>query len=89
MFFRTLIGCLILALIYIVLGFILRKILIKGRERAALKITGIILTVLLIPSTALTLYGMCKVSFGPVLYDSYKSFSRFGDGNIDPADVPD
>ena len=89
MFFRTLIGCLILALIYIVLGFILRKILIKGRERAALKITGIILTGLLIPSTALTLYGMCKVSFGPVLYDSYKSFSRSGDGNIDPADVPD
>ena len=85
---RSLIGCLLLAAVYIALGIVIRKFCIKSKERLSAQIVSVIISFLLIPSTLLASFAMCAFTFRPVVY-GYKAFSGGGKAYIEQEDLPD
>ena len=86
---RSLIGCLLLAAVYIVLGIVIRKRCLKAKDRPSVQIVNYILSFLLIPSTFLTSFAMCAITFRPVVYGNYKAFSSWEKAFIEQEDLPD
>ena len=86
---RSLIGCLILATVYLLAGILLRIICLKSKEKLSVQVVSLIVSVLLVPSTVLAAYIMCAVTMKSVTYDSYESFSRWEEVYIGEDDIPD
>lgn len=86
---KSAIGCLILAAVYVFLGIIIRNVFIRRKERAASQILGVILSVLLVPSTGLAGYAMFSFCFRPMVYDSYEAFAGREEVYIKREYVPD
>ena len=86
---RSLIGCLLLAAVYIALGIVIRKCCLKAKDRLPAQIVSVIFSFLFIPSTILASFAMCAITFRPVVYGNYKAFSGWGKVYIDQEDLPD
>ena len=85
---RSAIASLILAVVYVFLGIILAKVF-RRKESAVAKILGVVLAVLLVPSTILTAFAMFSICFKPIVYDSYEAFSARDEVYIEQDYVPD
>ena len=86
---RSLIGCLLLAAVYIALGIVIRKCCLKAKNRLPVQMVSVIISFLLIPSTVLASFAMCAITFRPVVYGNYKAFSGWGKAFIEQEDLPD
>ena len=85
---RSLIGCLILATVYMLLGIALMIVCLKSRERIMVQVLSVIVSVLLLPTTILSSKAMCAITLRPVSYDSYKEFSSWEEVYIAEAEIP-
>ena len=85
---RSMIGCLILAAVYSLLGIALMIICLRSKERLLVQVVSVIVSVLLVPSTVLVSLAMCSITFRPVVCDNCKDFSNWEEGFFEEGEIP-
>ena len=86
---RSLIGCLVLAVVYLLAGILLRNICLKSKEKLSVQVVSLIASILLVPSMVFASIAMCAVTMKSFTYNNYESFSRWEEVYIGEEDIPD